>query len=65
MSEKEGWGTIFNVTTHTMTKKWHYFRKGRSLCGKYMHLGKLDLETGQDEHPDNCKRCMRIKLKEN
>lgn len=65
MSEKEGWGQLFNADTGCMTKKWHYFRKGLSLCGRYMYFGRMDLSTDLDTHPDNCKKCMKIKLKEN
>jgi len=57
MSE-EGWALIFN------SPKWHYMRKGRSLCGKWMIVGKLRLEQGNDTSPDNCKACMKKLLKE-
>ena len=56
---KEGWGWLHNST------KWHYFREGRSLCGKWMMLGSGDdLETGNYNSPDNCKGCKNKLAKE-
>lgn len=46
----EGWGKPFN------SRKFHYFRNGRSLCGKWFFLSK-DLERGKEEHPENCRTC--------
>jgi hypothetical protein len=47
----EGWGYISN------SPKWHYFRNGRSLCGRWGSFGRTDLEQGNDGSPDNCKAC--------
>jgi len=59
MAFKEGWNWIFG------SPKWHYFRDGKSLCGKWMILGKNEsAETGNDESKSNCKVCSRKKLKE-
>lgn len=33
---EEGWDKIFNLKTNRMLGKFHYFREGVSLCGKYM-----------------------------
>ena len=56
----EGWTWLYNTT------KWHYFKEGRSLCGKWMVLSKQDYELGNDDSPDNCKTCQKklAKLKE-
>jgi len=55
----EGWNWIFNA------RKWHYFRDGRSLCGRWMTLTMPnDLETGNLNSPDNCKACVRKRKKE-
>jgi len=49
----EGWTWLSNST------KWHYFgQDGRSLCGKWFTFA-LAFETGMDEHPDNCKACVK------
>jgi len=48
----EGWKWIVNAP------KWHYFRDGRSLCGKWMCLGK-SFEQGNDDSPDNCVACRK------
>ena len=53
---KEGWTYLFNST------KWHYFRDGRSLCGKFALLLSGALEKGNDSSPDNCAACKRKKL---
>lgn len=54
----EGWTWLVN------TKKWHYFRDSRSLCGKWLYLGSSDLEQGKDNSPDNCVACVRKLAKE-
>jgi len=55
---KEGWTWLINST------KWHYFRNGKSLCGKWMTFGNPDLEQGNNNSPDNCKSCRNKLLKE-
>jgi hypothetical protein len=55
---KEGWTWLFN------SKKWHYFRDGKSLCKKWALLGSEDLEQGNDNSPDNCITCKKILNKE-
>lgn len=47
----EGWKPLSNA------KLWHYFRDGKSLCGKWMTLSMRDVEQGNDNSPDNCKAC--------
>jgi hypothetical protein len=54
---KEGWKWLINST------KWHYFRNGTSLCGKWMNLGE-DFEQGNDESSSNCKACKTALRKE-
>ena len=50
----EGWGAVLQAT------KWHYFREGRSLCGRAMFFGRGDnLEQGNDHSPDNCAQCRK------
>ena len=56
MSFKEGWGFPTN------SKKAHYFRQSRSLCGKWMFFGVL--EQGNDNSLDNCTACKKALLKE-
>lgn len=48
----EGWKWLANAT------KWHYFRDGRSVCGKWMNLGSGEFQQGNNDSPDNCKGCM-------
>ena len=55
---KEGWGH----PGHYQSRKWHYFREARSLCGKWMFTGVL--EQGSDDSPDNCASCKRKRAKE-
>jgi hypothetical protein len=50
---REGWTWLFN------SRKWHYFRGSRSLCGKFLLLGSKDLEMGNDKSADNCGSCQR------
>ncbi len=50
----EGWTWIYGAT------KWHYFRKGKSLCGRWMLLGLGDFEEDEKlESEDNCKTCTK------
>lgn len=52
-SAKEGWGFV------NASPKAHYFVDGKSLCGKWLILGKTNLEQGKDESPDNCTGCKK------
>lgn len=52
----EGWGGLVN------SRKWHYFKGIKSLCGRWMCLSLVDLEQGNDDSPSNCAAC-RKKLK--
>lgn len=54
---KEGWTWLHN------SGKWHYFKNGKSLCGKYMILSNDSLKLGNDNSLDNCVKCKKI-LKE-
>ena len=56
--KKEGWGFLFN------SRKWHYFRGGMSLCGKWGLLSSDALEQGNDNSPENCAACKRKRLRE-
>ncbi len=57
----EGW---WNPRPFSSVSKFHYVHEGRSLCLKWGRLfGQGALETGNDDHPDNCKECRRRLLK--
>jgi len=57
--KKEGWTWLIN------SKKWHYFREGRSLCRQFLLLSSNDLETGNNDSADNCAACKKkIKAEE-
>ncbi|MDD5013584.1 MAG: hypothetical protein PHW73_00595 [Atribacterota bacterium] len=56
--KKEGWNYLFN------SKYWHYFRDGKSLCGKWAIFSMKDVEQGNDDSPDNCPKCRKILKKE-
>jgi hypothetical protein len=51
---KEGWG----FSPH-LSKKWHYFVNGTSLCHKigFFHG---ELEQGNDDSDENCTACKKI-----
>lgn len=57
---QEGWG---NPDPYSLLSKFHYFRNGMSLCGKWGFF-RGDVEQGQDDHSDNCTACKRKKIKE-
>jgi len=61
-TEKEGWAYVHYL--YGVTRKAHYIKDNRSLCGRYIWLG--DVEEGKDDSPDNCASCKRKlkKLKE-
>jgi len=52
-SLEEGWGFP------ALSKKAHYFVNSMSLCRSWMYGGTL--ESGNDNSPDNCKRCIKLK----
>jgi hypothetical protein len=54
----EGWTWLIN------SKKWHYFREGKSLCKKFLLLQYPEFEQGNDHSPDNCKQCIKQLEKE-
>ena len=60
----EGWVWFVN------SRKAHYVRDGRSLCGGWVYLGR-SFEQGNDDSPDNCAACkrklekMKLKAKKN
>jgi len=59
---KQGWTYLYN------SPKWHYFDSengGRSLCGRWMLFSLGDLESGNDNSPDNCKACAKKLAKRN
>jgi hypothetical protein len=56
--KSEGWAFLWN------SKKWHYFRDGRSLCGRWMCFSYDVDEKEKIDSPDNCAACKRKRLKE-
>lgn len=54
---KRGWLLMYN------TRFAHYMIDGRSLCGRWMALTDVGLEDDKHESPDNCKACMKKRLK--
>jgi hypothetical protein len=65
MAEAEGWNWLFNAA------KYHYFRAGRSLCGRWGMLGTpspgtlepFDAQASQPG-PQECVACWRKRAKE-
>ena len=54
----EGWTFLWN------SKKWHYFRDGRSLCRRWMCLSYTPDEKELIDSPDNCAECKKRRMKE-
>ncbi len=55
----EGWTWLYN------SKKWHYFRNGKSLCSKWELLRHpSDGYSTDADSPDNCAECARRRAKE-
>lgn len=52
-SKNEGWTWLLNAS------KWHYFRNGRSLCGKWMLPGGGSFPAAADDSDHNCAACKR------
>lgn len=51
---KHGWVYIDG------SRKWHYVgTDGRSLCQKWMYLGSVEPEQGNDDSKDNCLACRK------
>ena len=50
----EGWGHP------TTARKWHYFRGGRALCGRWMFMGVLEADS-TSPGPDDCAACSRAR----
>lgn len=47
-----------------LSRKWHYFRGLRSLCGHWMLGNTGDRELGNDDHADNCTACRKALKRE-
>ena len=64
MSADEGWSSLGRRSAKA---KWHYFRDGRSLCGKRTIPpwwgDHPSLSRGFDDSPDNCAECKRRRAK--
>lgn len=58
--QKQGWG---NPRPYNANSKFHYFKNGIALCGKWMQMPFLELEEGMDDHRDNCAQCKKLKAK--
>jgi hypothetical protein len=58
VSANEGWTWLHN------SRKWHYFKGGRAVCGGFMLLAHPSegYQTGNDNSPDNCAACKRKRL---
>ena len=58
----EGWVAIFNST------RYHYVRNEKSLCGKWLYLGREFSSDGGDvgdkPGPDDCKKCWAERAEE-
>ena len=56
----EGWGFP------AASRKAHYFKAGRSLCGKWLYQGNLDINQQMSDTPgpDDCRQCHRRLMKE-
>jgi len=59
-NQNEGWTWLKN------SRKWHYFRENRSLCGKFAIFVKPEkgFEIGGNDSSDNCAKCSRLIKKE-
>lgn len=53
----EGWTWLSN------SRKWHYFRDGRALCGRFLLLSDAALQPDKTS-PDNCAWCLKKRLGE-
>ena len=59
-NKEEGWTWLQN------SKKWHYFRNKKSLCGKwslFIHPNE-GYELGNNDSSDNCTTCRKKLEKE-
>jgi hypothetical protein len=60
--DRQGWG---NPQPFSSKSKFHYFRDGRSLCGKWGDLfGLMELDDKNHNHSENCAQCKKRKLAE-
>jgi len=53
---EEGWVWLWNA------RKAHYAVDSRSLCGREVRPANV-LTVGKDGSPDNCMRCLALKIK--
>lgn len=51
MSDEKGWAPVSN------SRKWHYFEKSLSLCGRWLRTSWQPLQDDNHDSPDNCKAC--------
>lgn len=58
---KEGWAKILNVESQRMTGKYHYFKGGSSLCGKYILFNSSILKKFIGSFSAGCcKKCLEL-----
>lgn len=60
---EKGWAKIVNLDSGNMTRKYHYFKEGMSLCAKYMLMKKGDF-VEKKLGKDLCKQCSELYLDE-
>jgi len=61
MNEKhDGWAKFINVNSMREVGKYHYFKDGSSLCGKYilMKVGEIFNHVKESEA---CRKCLKQK----
>jgi len=58
--KKEGWSFIGKINnTYKKLKKFHYFKNGKSLCGKYINDKNNYLSTSMLFKKECCKICLK------
>lgn len=56
---RDGWTMLARL------KKWHYFRRGQSLCRGFALLDNVEkIEPSLPDSPDMCRACRAILLSE-
>jgi len=58
---KKGWAKIVNIYSNRETSRYHYYKEGASLCGKYILSGSSDfIEENWTPMFNKCKKCSEL-----
>ena len=59
----KGWAKVINIYSNRRTSRYHYYKEGASLCGKYIIDGSSDKDfINENWMPmfNRCNKCLEL-----